>query len=224
MVFEAETSDGTWYKTRCKGAPAYVKASYMQKGESAANDGYLARCLKIAPNEIGQKDASRYDGASGDWCQYFVNWLLRASLMPAERVPTSGGTGWGIAFWSKKTNNGGEFFFVNEAHKARINNESKYDLNVGNTLTYEELQFSPQAGDIIYLRWENEPESVNVNHVGYVVAVSADGKEVHTIEGNTTPMNKTDTGLAVCKKIYYPGSDYYNNVVVGYARPNYNKK
>ena len=212
VLCEAETSNG-WYKTRYKGQAVYLMKSYMTElTDVPVHATYVERCNYIARQELGRNQAKYYDNASGDWCQYFVNWLLRASLLPSLRVPTSGGTGWGITFWVKNTNNnGGAFYFKSAEHKTRINNETSYgyNLNVGNTLTTAEQNFQPQAGDIIYLRWASETAQVNVSHTGFVTDVQ--GTTVYTIEGNAGSPSQ----VRACS---YSASD---NRIVGYARPNY---
>lgn len=212
VLCEAKTSNG-WYKTRHRGAPAYLSESFLEElVDTAVHPTYVERCNFIAINELGNSNSANYEGASGAWCQYFVNWLLRASLMPHLRVPTSGGTGNGIAFWVKNENyNGGHFYFKSAEHKKRINNETEhgYNLNVGDTLTPEEEAFAPQAGDIIYLRWDTEPQTVNVSHTGFVTSVR--GTNVSTIEGNAGQDHKVEART-------YSITDPR---IVGYARPNY---
>lgn len=195
-----------WYKTRFAGSTAYVSASFMTKQSTAVHSGYVARCKHIYTGELGNNKASYYDNASGAWCQYFVNWLLRSSYMATGRVPTTGGTGYGIQFWVRNAN----FYFKNATHKARINGDSRYNLNVGTTLTTAEKNYVPSEGDIIYLRWSNESDpSVNVNHTGFVTSVS--GGYAYTVEGNA----------GANLNVYTRKFALTDTQIVGYGKPNY---
>lgn len=178
----------------------------------SVHSNYVDRCKYLYTGDLGNKNASFYDGASGDWCQYFVNWLLRAAYVPHTRVPATGGTGWGIAFFVKnQNNNGGRFFFKSAEHKRRINNETShgYNLNVGNTLSSEEQAYVPATGDLIYLRWSGVSNSINVSHTGFVRSVS--GNTVYTVEGNAG-------SPTMVRERSYSLSDPR---IVGYAKPNY---
>lgn len=212
VLCEEITASG-WFKTRYKGQPAYLSGNYMTRLTTpAVHSNYVERCKYLYIPELNRTSASYYDGASGDWCQFFVNWLLRAAYVPSSRVPTTGGTGWGIAFFVKNTgNNGGSFYFKSAEHKARINSETNhgYNLNVGNTLTAAERAYIPSAGDLIYLRWNKASGDVNVSHTGFVLSVNKN--TVYTVEGNT--------GTPACvRKNSYPLNDPQ---IVGYAKPNY---
>ncbi len=209
IIICEDIGSNSWYRTRYQGDDAYVSKSYITLISSPAiHNTYIERCNYIYPPEVGRTDASDFDDASGQWCQYFVNWLLRSSYMPSSRVPTTGGTGWGITFWV----NNAQFYFKSATHKARINNETtyNYDLNVGDTLTTEEQNYEPSAGDIIYLRWSHETNpSVNVNHTGYVYDV--DGNTVYTVEGNA------GNNGAVMMRTY----SLTDPQIVGYGKPDY---
>ena len=213
VLCEEITSNG-WYKTKFKGNAGYLSGQYMTKLTNiSVHLTYIERCKYIYTFELNNAEASYYDNASGAWCQSFVNWLLRASFMPSTRVPNTAGTGWGITFWAKNQNtNGGSFYFKSGVHKQRINNETVwgYNLNVGNTLTSNELAYTPVAGDIIYLRWDHETDpDVNVNHTGFVTKVV--GTTVYTVEGNAGTPGKV-------RERTYPLNDAQ---IVGYAHPNY---
>ena len=212
VICEEITASG-WYKTRFKGQAAYLSGDYMTRLTTpTVHSSYVERCKYLYTNELGKTSANYYDGASGAWCQSFVNWLLRAAYVPSYRVPTTGGTGWAIAFFVKNTdNNGGHFYFKSAEHKKRINCETSYgyNLNVGNTLTAAEKAYVPTAGDLIYLRWSGVSSSINVSHVGFVRSVS--GNTVYTVEGNA--------GKPACvRERSYSLSD---SRIVGYAKPNY---
>ena len=212
VLCEEITASG-WYKTRFKGQPAYLSGDYMTRLTTpTVHSNYIDRCKYLYTPELNRTSASYYDGASSDWCQYFVNWLLRAAYVPSSRVPTTGSTGWGIAFFVKNTNdNGGRFYFKSAEHKKRINIETSrgYNLNVGNTLTAGEIAYVPSEGDLIYLRWDSADSSTNVSHTGFVRNVS--GNTVYTVEGNA--------GKPACvRERSYSLSDPQ---IVGYAKPNY---
>ena len=69
----------------------------------------------------------------------------------------------------------------------------------------------PQAGDIVFFKYNTN--SRFTNHVGLVISVSADGKVINTIEGNTSTSSQ-DNGGKVMQR------NRYNNIV-GYGRPKY---
>lgn len=80
IVLCEEITDSGWYKTRFKGQPAYLSGDYMTRLTTpAVHSNYVDRCKYLYIPELERTSASYYDGASGDWCQYFVNWLLRAA-------------------------------------------------------------------------------------------------------------------------------------------------
>lgn len=144
---------------------------------------------------------SYFDNASGQWCQLFVNWLLRASYMPSNRVPTTASTGEGIQFWVRNA----KFYFKSAAWKGPLN--TRYSLGVGSTLTTAEQNYTPVPGDVIYFRWSDADSSVYVSHTGIVTSVS--NGYVHTIEGNKSSAVGERSILLT------------NSQIVGYGKPNY---
>lgn len=83
-----DIGNSSWYRTHYKGNNAYVSTSYITRITSpAVHSTYVQRCNYIYPPEIGRTNPAYFDNASGQWCQLFVNWLLRASYMPSNRVP-----------------------------------------------------------------------------------------------------------------------------------------
>ncbi len=197
-----KTTDTGWYKTRYAGKTAYVSALYMTVLSTAVQSTYVGRLATIYTPEIGRTNASYFDGASGAWCQRFVNWLLRAIYVPTDRVPTTSGTGYGIKFWVDHAT----FYFKSAEHKERVN--KKYSLGVGSTLSSDEEKYKPAPGDVIYFRWSDE-ESTNVvvSHTGIVISVS--GGYVNTIEGNKSSAVGTRSTLLTSSQI------------VGYGKPDY---
>lgn len=200
-ICEASGKSG-WYKTRYSRQTAYVDATHMSVLTTPVQNNYPERILTIYPPEVGKTNASFYDNASGQWCQLFVNWMLRAAYLPFNRVPTTSGTGYGIQFWV----NNATFYFKNAEHKSRVN--AKYSLGVGSTLTSAETSYIPSVGDIIYFKWNNVTDpNVVVSHTGIVTSVK-DGN-VHTVEGNKS-------GAVGVRSIALT-----NSQIVGYGKPNY---
>lgn len=196
------SSNSGWYKTRYAGNTAYVNASYMTIPSTAVQSTYVGRMSTIYTTEIDRSNASYFDGASGAWCQLFVNWLLRAIYVPSSRVPTTSGTGYEIQFWV----NNATFYFKSVTHKSRVN--SKYSLGVGSTLTTAEENYVPVPGDVIYFRWSSETDNnVVVSHTGIVTSVS--GGYVNTIEGNKSSKVGTRSMLLT------------NSQIVGYGKLDY---
>lgn len=197
-----ESGTSGWYKTRYSGQTAYVDASFMTVLTTQVQNNYPERILTIYPPEIGKTNAAYYDNAYGQWCQLFVNWLLRATYLSPNRVPTTSGTGYGIQFWV----NNAEFYFKSAVHKSRVN--AKYSLGVGSTLTPTEESYIPAVGDVIYFKWSNvtDPDVV-VSHTGIVTSV--EGGYVHTVEGNKA-------GAVGIRSMALT-----NSQIVGYGKPNY---
>ena len=67
----------------------------------------------------------------------------------------------------------------------------------------------PQAGDIVFFRYKTNNR--RTNHVGLVIGVS--GKQITTIEGNTSTSSNDNGGKVMRRK--------RTSNIVGYARPKY---
>lgn len=197
-----DIGNSSWYRTHYKGNDAYVSTSYITRITSpAVHSTYVQRCMYIYPPEIGRSNPAYFDNASGQWCQLFVNWLLRASYMPSNRVPTTASTGEGIQFWVRNTT----FYFKSATWKGPLN--TRYSLGVGSALTTAEQNYTPVPGDVIYFRWDGLDSSVYVSHTGIVTSVS--NGYVHTIEGNKS------------KAVGERSISLTNSQIVGYGKPDY---
>lgn len=197
-----DIGNSSWYRTHYKGNNAYVSTSYITRITSpAVHSTYVQRCMYIYPPEIGRSNPAYFDNASGQWCQLFVNWLLRASYMPSNRVPTTSNTGEGIQFWVRNAT----FYFKSATWKGPLN--TRYSLGVGSALTTAEQNYTPVSGDVIYFRWSNEDPAYYVSHTGIVTSVS--NGYVHTIEGNkSSEVGERSISLT-------------NSQIIGYGKPNY---
>lgn len=197
-----DIGNSSWYRTHYKGNDAYVSTSYITRITSpAVHSTYVQRCMYIYPPEIGRSNPAYFDNASGQWCQLFVNWLLRASYMPSNRVPTTASTGEGIQFWVRNAT----FYFKSATWKGPLN--TRYSLGVGSALTTAEQNYTPVPGDVIYFRWSDADSSVYVSHTGIVTSVS--NGYVHTIEGNkSSAVGERSISLT-------------NSQIVGYGKPDY---
>ena len=209
IIICEDIGNSSWCKTRYKGSTAYVSSSFITAITTpTVHSTYPARCNYIYTPEIGQTNASYFDNASGQWCQLFVNWLLRAAYVPSNRVPSTGNTGEGIEFWVKNAS----FYFKSATWKGPLN--TRYSLGVGSTLTIEEQNYVPVVGDIIYLRWSNAASNVYVSHTGFVTSVS--GSTVYTVEGNADSALYNNVGRVATHS--YSISD---SQIIGYGKPNY---
>lgn len=68
---------------------------------------------------------------------------------------------------------------------------------------------TPQSGDIVFFKYARN--NSRTNHVGLVVGIK--GKDISTIEGNTS-ITSNDNGGSVMNRVR-------NSSIVAYARPNY---
>lgn len=202
LICENSGTSG-WYKIRFQGNDAYVSADYVAIQNQQVHSTYPERINYIYQPELGQGDPIFYDGASGEWCQLFVNWLLRAVHLPTNHVPSTSGTGYGIQFWVRNA----DFYFKNATYKKKLN--SRYSLGVDDTLTTAERNYTPSVGDVIYFRWNNAADDVYVSHTGVVSRVS--GGRVYTIEGNAG-----DDDV-----VMYRNFSLNDDEIVGYGKPNY---
>lgn len=198
-----------YYKVRYKNKFGFIKSKYMTELSLPVSSSYKDRINTIIQGEIGVSKPVYFDGASGAWCQYFVNWILRASLMPINRIANTGNTGLAIKFWVKNAS----FYFKNSHHKERIN--KKYSLGLENKLSIDEQKYIPEPCDIIYFKWNSSKENVVVSHVGIVQNI--DKNFVYTVEGNAS-YGKLKSEVMHKK---YPLND---TRIVGYAKPNYKKE
>ena len=75
---------------------------------------------------------------------------------------------------------------------------------------------APRVGDVVYFK-----NAVRIHHVGLVVSVTSD--TITTIEGNTSPQDKSETVVAngggVWSKVY----SKKNGAIAGYGRPAYSQ-
>lgn len=203
MICEDSGTAG-WYKTHYDGQIGYVSSDFMTPLNQSVHNTYFDRMMYIYPPELGQTDGSYYDDASGAWCQKFVNWLLGASYLPINRVPTTAGTGYGIQFWVRNT----EFYFKSATWKGPLN--TRYSLGVGSLLSVAEQAYEPEAGDVIYLRWADAEEDVYVSHTGIVYKV--EGNYVYVLEGNAT-----NDGYVTDERRFPLNS----SLIIGYGKPDY---
>lgn len=208
--------DATWYLTLYQGHVAYIKKSQCKILAVNVPNDICDRMDFIVANEIGRTDPGYFDNASGQWCQYFTNWLMKAAYLPTSRVPATGGTGNAIKEWCTTLGSiGTTFFYASGEHKAAIKN--KYNISGSNDLLNpQEVYFVPRRGDLIYYLWDrdrdatdNNGDPIVVSHVDMVT--SFDGTYISVVGGNRS-------SSIVGQGVYHKE----DRQIVGYARPNYN--
>lgn len=203
----------SWYKTRYRGYNAYIQKSKCRILQTTVHSTIPERMGFILEKELDQTNSRYYDNATGAWCQYFTNWLMKAAYLPVDRIPSTGGTGFAIEQWCRTLGGiGTRFFFANAVDKAAI--KTKYNIPGSNELLDAERNFSPQKGDLIYYLWDGDRgryedgEEIVVSHVDMVK--DFDGTTITVIGGNR--------GSSIVSEGHYGKN---NGQIVGYARPNY---
>ena len=123
------------------------------------------------------------------WCASFANWCLRQAKVPEA---TTGGDSF-ISCWQWR----------------------KACMDIG--IYEEKTDYIPQMGDIIFfIDYNDKTIEVATSHVGLVLC--SDGKNVYTVEGNTSAKRDFESrGDNVAIKSYPLDSKY----IVGYGSPEY---
>lgn len=137
--------------------------------------GMVNTALKEVGNEGGKKFWSWYaNWGRFEWCACFLSWVADQNGIMEDKVPKFINVGDGARFYQSK---------------------KRY---------YKKNEYTPKAGDIIFIDWNNNDR---IDHVGMVLKVE-DGL-VYTIEGNRRD--------AVRLESYKVNSNY----IAGYGAPTY---
>lgn len=142
------------------------------------------------------KYGDAYQDPGESYCSYFVSWSARQAGISRDIINDARDVD-GL-FYNRQQ--AFAYFFVPTAAQTQ-----GQQLNPADRMARADYQ--PQAGDLIYYRWNGARASTTFSHIGIVYKVAGD--LVYTIEGAAG--GSVDTRL----------SRLQNPAIVGYARPRY---
>ena len=206
LVLVKPCSIDGWYETLYRGETAYVMAEFIKLLDEPVPNSIVERMLFMAEPEKGRSKSIYFNGYGGKWCHRFTDWLAMNAGMPKEMIPNTSNCGRGIVWFATNHNSGG-FYFKNADHKARMMQAYPALDDFPRELSEAEKGYVPLSGDYVYFRWKKAADSVNVNHVGIVAAVTPD--HIITWEGNSS------------KKVAHRTYPLLDTQILGYGRPQY---
>lgn len=164
--------------------------------------------VAVAKAQLGR--TGRELGYTYEWCASFVTWVGRTAGQnyPAHDLYTP----LDVAQWF--INNGaGTFYCFRDATYRTLQSGP---ANQGAAVLTARANVAPMKGDLVCFLWSYDiEEGYNWSHIG-IVAEDYDGKGVlHTIEGNTGPMDSPEQRSVMLQ------TRSYNASVVGIIRPSY---
>lgn len=132
------------------------------------------------------KYGERFNNSSGAWCAFFVMWCAEKAGIPKSVIPQTQACGNCGVFMDWFKNNG----------------------------LWQNEDYIPSTGDIIFFDWNNDDRA---SHVGIVERVGADG-EIYTVEGNVC----ADSDGRIADEGYYQVvSAVRTESIMGYGTPDY---
>ena len=169
----------------------FLKAAMSQIGYLEKNNNADLNNYTANPGSNNYTKYAKEMGANpNNWCAYFVSWAAKAANIPENTLPRNGS----------------------------CTEIMKQAIKMG--IFHYRGEYTPRPGDLILFNWKGvaNPKntgSISCDHVGVVEYV--DGKQVHTIEGNASPMSGQGNYQGVHRKYYTMTS----KVIVGYVHPNW---
>ncbi len=132
------------------------------------------------------------------WCAMFISWCANQVGIGENIIQKTAATD---AEWYGK--NGTLHYFF----EPWLDNKQQNAIKEHGIFT-SRADYTPQRGDLIYIKWNDSPYSITFAHVGLVLGVK-DGR-VYTVEGNS--------GSGVVR---YKSYELTNSVIRAYGTPNY---
>ena len=195
-------------KDRQEREKANQEKANMQKGASYGS--MASRLVKVASDELGKTDSSRYGATGGaPWCGFFTSWALKNTEYNGENLF------YDIIEKEQKVQNPASALCSVYNFETSSNLAFHYSQYYANKLG--KSSYTPKVGDIIYFNWDkNWNGQINScanmhygnSHVGIIGNVT--GTLITTYEGNCGGKVCSNTYQVTDQNIIGYGSWYDN--------------